>query len=78
MTRVLLETERRFFGKAEEITFSESGENCDMSLSYRENEILLLYKRECYSKSIFSSVNDWRETQDALKSHCAKNHVQCE
>ena len=45
LTRELLETERSFFGNAEEIAFSEIEENCEMSLSDLEIEILLLDKR---------------------------------
>ena len=64
--RELFETERRFFGDTEDITFVESRENCDMSLSFREKSILLLDKIVCCSKSVFSSANYWREAQDAL------------
>ena len=67
LTRALLDTECRIFGNAEEMIFSESGQNCDMSLSDREESILLLDKRTCCTKSFFSSVNDWRKDQDALK-----------
>ena len=57
-TRELLENERSFFGNTEEIKFAESREQCDMRLSDREKVILLLDKRACHRKSVFSSAND--------------------
>ena len=57
-TRALLETERRLFGNKKEITFVEIRENCDMRLLDREKLILLIDKRACQRKIMFSSVND--------------------
>ena len=49
-----------------------------MSLLDRKTSILVLDKRICYNESIFSSVYDWREAQDALKSYYVKHHAKCE
>ena len=78
LTRALTETERRFFGNAEGINFTESEEKCDISLPDREKGILLIEKRVLYRKIVFSLVNNWREDQDALKSHCMKYFMKCE
>ena len=49
-----------------------------MNLPDQKKAFFLLEKRSCCSKSVFISANDWREAQNALKSHCAKLCAQCE
>ena len=51
-----------------------------MTLDYQieKSLFLLLDKRSCCSKIVFSLASDWREAQDALKSYYAKNHAQYE
>ena len=68
LIRALLESDQRFFGNYEEETFAESGEDCDMSLSDRENTSLLMDKRTCFSRSVFHLVNIWNYSQDKLKT----------
>ena len=53
LNRSLIETERNFFGSTSEETFTESGEDCDMSLPCREKALLLMDKRTCFSRSFF-------------------------
>ena len=78
LSRTILETERRFFGEIEDVTFSEGGQEADASLSDRETSVLLLDKRNFCIRSVFRSIEDRSDVQSVLKEFHTKNHAQYE
>ena len=66
------------FINTEEETFTESGEDYDMSFSDRETDALLMDKRTCFTWSVFRSVKDWNDAKDKLKICYVNYFVQYE
>ena len=52
------------------------GEDCEMSLSNREKDLLIMDERTCSIRIIFSSVNDWNDCIDKFKQFHVKYFAQ--
>ena len=76
--RVLLETERGFFGSKKSTTLSGGKLDTDMSLSDREKSVLLLDKRTYQSRKNFRTIECWYDAQASWKSFCVDHCFKCE
>ena len=73
--RVLLETERRFFGNLSENIGEEINIEASLKLSQRGKAVLVLDKRTCLQPGVLTNNDDWKDAISTLRELCVEFYM---